>query len=234
MRQFDVAERNRQRQGLGVTLLPRQDFTIGLNGTRTRDKYPDSQFGLQAQNTDNYTVDATLTPDESQSWSLYYTRQNMMWQQSSRAYNSFQKASGSANPANDWTAQHQDKIDSVGVNVTWVVLDDKLSLRLGYDYAASKTDINFSANPASTVNTPPTDMPTLRGKRHTLELSGTYTVRDNLTARAGATLESYRVNDWATDGFAPGSSSVPDVLLLSGSTGSYRAVILHTTLTCRF
>ena len=234
MRQFDVAERNRQRHGLGVTVLPRQDITIALNANRNRDQYPDSQFGLQQQNSDNYTVDATLTPDEYQSWSLYYTRQNMMWRQASRAYFDYDKAKQSGDPVNDWSAQHQDAIDTIGINITLTFLNDQLPVQLSYAYSNIKTDISFVAYPNS-VNTAPTNMPTLHAKRQTIDLSGTYSLRDNLSVRVGAMMESYRSSDWATDGLPPGSSAISsDLLTLSGSAAPYRAFVLSTAVNYRF
>lgn len=235
MRQFDVADRNRQRYGLGMTLLPREDLTIGLNANRNRDQYPASTFGLQEQKTDNYTVDATLTPDEFQSWSLYYTRQNMMWRQTSRAYFEFDRVKQSSNPANDWTAQHRDAIDTVGINITLNFMEDKLPIQLSYAYSNINTDISFTADPTSTINTPPTNMPTLRSKRQTIDLSGTYGIRDDLSVRVGAMMEIYRSSDWATDGLPPGSSAISsDLLTLSGSAAPYRAFVLSTALNYRF
>ena len=232
MRQFDVAERNRQRQGLGFTLLPRQDLTFGLNASRNLDEYNASQFGLQQQKTDNYTVDATLTPDEFQSWSLYYTRQNMLWRQSSRAYFTGAQA---ADAANDWTAQSRDAIDTVGINITLTFLDDQLPVQLSYAYSNINTGISFTADPSSPVNTTPTDMPMLRGKRQTIDLSGTYGLRDDLSVRVGAMMEIYKVSDWATDGLPPGSPAIASNLLtLSGSATDYRAFMLSTALNYRF
>ena len=234
MRQFDIANRDRQRQGLGLTLIPRQDLTIGLNADRNQDQYKASQFGLQTQQANNYTVDATLSPDEFQSWSIYYTRQNMSWHQTSRAYDSFNKALEATNPANDWSATHKDGIDTVGINIMLSFLDDQFPVQLSYAYSDIKTDIRFTADPTSNINTYPTDMPTLRGKRHTIDLSGTYNFRENWSVRLGALVETYRSSDWATDGFAPGTTNIPDVLLLSGSAAPYRAYLFSTALNYLF
>ena len=231
LRQFDVAERDRWRHGLGVTLQPRQDLTLGLNANRNRDQYNDSQFGLQAQKTDNVTVDATLTPDEFQTWSLYYTRQNLTRRQASRVYWSPGQA---ANAVNDWSAQHRDAIDTVGVNITFSFMDDALPVRLGYAYANINTDSSFTADPASTLNTPTIDMPTLKAERHTMDLSGTYSVRDNLSVRLGAMVEFYKTKDWATDGYPPGSSTDPSLLTLSGSATPYRVILVSTALNYQF
>lgn len=235
LRQFDMAERNRQRQGLGVTWVARQDLNLGFHANRNQDVYNASQFGLQEQKTDNYTVDATLTPDEFQSWALYYTRQNMMWRQTSRAYDFFGKGTGAADPANDWSAQHQDAIDTIGINITLTFLDDQLPVQLSYAYSNINTDISFTANPSSSMNTLPSDMPTLKGRRQTIDLSGTYGIRDNLSVRAGILMETYRASDWATDGLPPGSPAIsPDLLTLSGSAADYRAFVLSTAMNYHF
>ena len=127
--------------------------------------------------------------------------------------------------------RHQDKIDTLGLNITLSFLEDTLPVQFSYTYSEIKTDISFAANSGIDA---PANMPTLRGKRQTIDLSGTYAVRDPLTVRVGAMVEIYRANDWATDGFAPGSPAVPGVLLLSGSTAPYRAFMLHTAITYYF
>ncbi|MDO8413295.1 MAG: MtrB/PioB family decaheme-associated outer membrane protein [Gallionellaceae bacterium] len=235
MRQFDIADRDRRRAGIGVTLLPRADLTIGLHASHNQDEYNATQFGLQKQNAKNYTLDTTLAPDEFSSCALYYTRQHTDSQQASRAYwPGGLKATTSADPRNDWVVQQQDKMDTLGVNITLSFFEDQLPVQLSYAYSRINTDISFTADPASSINPPPSNMPALRGKRHTIDISGTYNVRDSLTVRVGAMLETYRANDWATDGYSPGSSAVPGVLLLSGSNASYRAFMLSTVLNYHF
>ena len=239
MRQYDIADRDSARQGLGVTLLPRSDLAIGLNANRNGEKYNASQFGLQEREIKNVTLDATLTPDETSSWSFYFTRQSMIWQQASRAYYAFGgKAAQSSDPVNDWSSHNQDAIDTVGVNITLSFMDDSLPVRFSYAYANINTDISFTANPdganPNSVNTTPINMPTLKSVRQTVDLTGTYSVRDNLSVRLGAMLEFYRTEDWATDGFPPGSAAVPDILTLSGSAAPYRVMLLTTALNYHF
>ncbi len=233
MRQFDVADRNRQRLGLGTTLALRPDLTVGLNANRNDDKYPASQFGLQEQKMVNYTMDATIIPDEVSSWAIYYTRQEMEWRQSSWAYNRVQKGNP-LDPADIWTANYQDVIDTAGVNITYSFLDESLPVRFGYAYANINTDISFNADPASPANTPYVNMPTLEAVRQTIDLSGTYSLGDNLSVRGGAMVEIYRAKDWATDDVLPGSSVAPQVLTLSGSATPYQVVLLSVALNYHF
>lgn len=228
MRQFDIADRDSARQGLGVTLLPRPDLAIGLNANHNGEKYNACQFGLQEREINSATLDATLTPDDVSSWSLYYTRQESGWKQVGNAYD----WGDSLDPANDWSSRHQDAIDTVGVNITLSFLDDSLPVRLAYAYSNIHTDISFTAGSATIPV--PVNMPTLKAERHTADLSGTYSIRDNLSVRVGGMVEFYRSRDWATDGISPGSSTVPEVLTLSGSAASYWAVLVTTALNYHF
>ena len=234
MRQFDVADRNRQRYGFGTMLALRPDLTVGINANRQDDKYPSSQFGLQQQKTANYTIDATLVPDDASSWSIYCTRQDIEGQQSSWAYNFGQKNNGNLDTTNIWSASQQDIIDTVGINITLSFLDESLPVRFGYAYSNINTDISFYADPASPDNTPYVNMPTLEAVRHTIDLSGTYSLGDNLSVRGGAMVELYRAKDWATDEVPPGSTVVPEVLTLSGSATPYQVVLLSLALRYHF
>ena len=234
MRQFDVADRNRQRYGLGTTLGLRPDLTVGINANRQDDKYPSSQFGLQQQKTANYTIDATLVPDDASSWSIYYTRQDIEGQQSSWAYDFGQKNNGNLDTTNIWSASQQDIIDTVGINIAFSFLDESLPVRFGYAYANINTDISFYADPASPLNAPYINMPTLEAVRQTIDLSGTYSLSDNLSVRGGAMVEIYRAKDWATDEVPPGSTVVPEVLTLSGSATPYQVILLSLALSYHF
>ena len=234
MRQFDIADRNSAHQGMGVILLPRPDLTVGMNVNRDGEKYNASQFGLIQRDTGSVTLDTTLTLDDTSSWSFYYTRQGMKWQQSSRAYYSFLKATQSTDPANDWSVQSRDEIDTVGINITLSFMDDTLPVRLSYAFANINTDTRFTADSASIVNTPPVNLPTLKSERHTFDLSGTYSIQDNMSVKAGAMAEFYRSKDWATNDLPPGSSAIPEVLVLSGSEASYQVLVLSLALNYQF
>ena len=108
-------------------------------------------------------------------------------------------------------------------------------MQLSYAYSNINTGISFTADPSGPVNTTPTDRPMLRGKRQTIDLSGTYGLRDDLSVRVGAMMEIYKVSDWATDGLPPGSPAIASNLLtLSGSAADYRAFMLSTALNYRF
>lgn len=234
MRQFDIADRNRLRYGAGTSVMLQPQLTLGVNANHQDDEYPSSQFGLQQQKTANYTLDATLVPDETSSWSVYYTRQNIEWQQSSWAYFFTQHQNGNLDPSNIWSAFQQDTIDTVGVNLSHSFLDETLPVRFGYAYANIKTDISFYADPASPLNTPYFDMPTLKATRQSIDVSGTYSLGENLSIRGGALIELYRVKDWATDDVPPGSAAVPQVLTLSGSATPYQVILVTAALSYHF
>lgn len=240
MQQYDIADRDRSRQGIGLTLPVQQNLTVGMNASRNKDDYPAAQFGMQARENKNYTVDATLTPDQVTNVSLYFTRQEIDLRQASRAYNArggpapFTKAVGSASPANDWTSRTRDASNTIGLNTSRSFMDEKLLVRLNYAYSRANTDINFISQ-ANVFTTPlPADMPTVTSRQQTIDLSGTYKVQKNLKVQLGALVDIRRTTDWATDGIPPGSTASPTLLTLSGTPMPYRALVLHTSMNYRF
>lgn len=240
MQQYDIADRNRSRQEIGLTLPVQQNLTLGMNASRSKDEYFAAQFGLQERENKNFTLDATLTPDQLTNVSLYFTRQKTDTRLASRSYNaqggpaSNTKAVGSADPSNDWTGRLRDAINTIGLDANRSFMDEKLLVRLSYAYSRTNTDINFLSQ-ANVFTTPlPADMPTVTGRQQTIDLSGTYKVQKNLSVQLGALIDLYRTTDWATDTIPPGSTASPSLLTLSGTPAPSRALVLHTSMNYRF
>ncbi|MDC4203964.1 MAG: MtrB/PioB family outer membrane beta-barrel protein [Candidatus Manganitrophus sp.] len=57
---------------------------------------------------------------------------------------------------------------------------------------------------------------------------------ERLSVGASFLYESYRSDDFATDGIAPGSATIPTVVTLSGSVPDYRAQVAVAYLTMEF
>lgn len=240
MQQYDIADRNRSRQEIGLTLPVQQSLTLGINASRSKDDFNAAQFGLQERENENFTLDATLTPDQLTNVSLYFTRQETDTRQASRAYNAQvapppkTKAEGSAAASNDWISRLHDVINTIGLDASRSFMDEKLLVRLSYAYSRANTDINFLSQ-ANVFTTPlPADMPTVTGRQQTIDLSGTYKVQKNLSVQLGALIDLYRTTDWATDTIPPGSTASPSLLTLSGTPAPYRALVLHTSMNYRF
>lgn len=234
MRQLDIADRDRSRQGIGFTLLPHRNLTIGMNISRNDDSYDASQFGLQSRENTNGSVDATLTPDRITSVSLYYARQEFDSLQASRTFSGnppATKALQATQSTRDWWVRTQDALDTIGANVKRGFLDEKLLLRLAYTFARTSTDYSFTAGSAVT---PPTAMPTVLGRRQTMDLSGTYKVEKDMDVQLRLLVELYRSNDFATTGFPAGTTLIPNVLTLSGEPASYRTFVVQSSLHHRF
>lgn len=228
MQQSDIADRDRSRQEIGITLPVQQNLTLGMNASRSKDDFNATQFGLQERENKNYTLDATLTPDQSTTASLYFTRQEIETQQANRqmAGTGAAKAASAIATTTDWTGWIQDAINTIGFNASRSFMDEKLLIRLGYTYSRTNTDISFSTAPAN--------MPTLTGRQKTIDLSGTYQVQKNLKVQLGALVDLYRTTDWATDTIPPGSTASPSLLTLSGTPAPSRALVLHTSMNYRF
>lgn len=234
MRQYDIADRDRSKQGVGLTLLPHQNLTVGVNVNRLKDAFDASQFGLQEQKNNNYTVNVTLTPEPVSSVSLFFTNQFIVSRQNSRSYAAATKAANSIDPNRDWSARNQDSVDTIGVTANRSFMEDKLLVKAGYGFSRTDTDISFAAG--SAVTPAPKDMPGVKSRRTTLDLSATYSMKKELDVQVGAMWERYRSDDWATDGIAPGTSltGTTGLLTLSASPADYRAVVLRTAMNYKF
>lgn len=235
MRQFDIADRDRWKQGVGLTLVPHQNLTVGLNVARLKDEYNASQFGLQEMENKSYTLDATFTPEPVSAVTVYYTRQDIDSRQASRYYTSANKstANDAASAVRDWSVRTEDAVDTIGLSANRSFMEDKLTLKANMAYSRTNTATSFTAG--SGIAPAPTGVPAINSWRKTFDLTGNYKMQKDLDVRVSALWELYRSDDWATDGINPGTSQSGAYLLtLTGSETDYRAFVLRTSVNYRF
>ncbi len=223
MRKYDIADRQRDRVGINMTVFAGPETTVGLYLNRTEDDYDRSLFGLQESDNDSYTVDMTRSLSRHASLYAFYTNEQSEMLQASRDYEGGApgtKAAQAWDATRDWTANHDDKNDTLGVGATLSFLSDDLTVDANYSYSSAVTDISFTAGSALPV---PIDLPQLQTRLNTLDVTGRYRFDKQLTLGVGYNYERYRADNWSTDGFDPGTATIPLVLTMTGGVPDYDA-----------
>lgn len=225
LRKFDVADRERNKLGLYAVIYPAYDTAVGFYFNLTDDDYYNSTLGLTDRETKSFTVDATWSPREYLSLYGFYTREEIETRQAGRDFTGTGGGKASAidpttGPTLDWTAEHDEDVDTIGAGVSVSLLDNMARIKADYTFAQSSAAVGFTT--ASGLDAP-TDMPGLKTRRHNISVKGEYKVLENVGLGAGYQYESYEEDDWSTDGLMPASTQLPRLLALSGSVRDYEA-----------
>lgn len=235
LRQLDLAERDRDSYSVKLNLIPLDTTTVALIYRYRNDDYDDSELGWQEDRLNSYTVDLTTSPTRNATFYAYYTNDLGEKEQASHSFTTAgppgTKFTQAELDTRRWWADHTDETDTVGVGTSLAFLRGQFTIDADYVHAKSTTEIEFRA--ASALPTP-VDMPDLETTRDTVNLTGRYKLRKDLTLGLGYGYEKYESDDWATDDLTPASGlDVKNVLLLTGSTPDYEAHLVKLFMTLK-
>lgn len=234
LRQKDLAERDRDSYSVRLNLTPLDTTTVALSYRYRNDDYNDSELGWQEDRSQSYTVDMTTSPTRNATFYAYYTNDLGEKEQASRSFTTAgppgTKYNQAIDPTRNWWADHTDLTDTVGIGTSLAFLRGQFTIDADYIHAKSTTEIEFRA--ASALPTP-VDMPDLETRRDTVNVTGKYKIRKDLSIGLGYGYEKYESDDWATDGLDPASGDVDNVLLLTGSAPDYEAHLVKLFMTLK-
>lgn len=219
LRRYDVADRDRVKYGANLTFFPITDATVGVYYNYKNDQFGKSILGLNSSETHSITADVNYTPSETTSYFAYYTYERVYTQQTSLSFNS---AATALDRTRNWTANHDDDVNTIGLGVNRALMRKKLNLGFDYALSDSTTAITF-LNGTSAVVANPVNPPNLNTLRHTFRLNSMYRYTKNLDLGARYIFEKYENSDFLLQYFTPGLPTMTNVLTLSGLTPNYNA-----------
>lgn len=230
LRKFDIADRRRYKYGANLTTFPHETTTVGLSYNFTGDEYDPSKIGLQDRDDRSVTVDVSVAPFEALSVHGFYTIQEIDFRQVGRNFGSV--VAQVQDPNRNWRIDHDDDTDTMGTGFNLSMMDHRVTINGTYSFSVSNIATDIEAGPALTP--PAVDLPDLKTRLHSVELSGQYRVTEQLSVGIGYQYEIYKSEDFATAGVDPGSSVIAAVVTLSGSVPNYRAQVGMVYATMEF
>lgn len=123
---FDQAPRDSDRIGGELQLTPGGSVLIGLSYLYNKDDYTETTMGLIDSKWDSLTANFDYTPSDRWNVFAYYTREDITSFQRGRQSG----ATPSTRTIDDWTADIDTKIDSVGAGGNFGIVADKVYLKL--------------------------------------------------------------------------------------------------------
>ncbi|HZX49504.1 MAG TPA: MtrB/PioB family decaheme-associated outer membrane protein [Nitrospirota bacterium] len=222
LRKFDIADRDRTSYDTNITLFPHYTVTTGLYYNHWEDEFGNSELGLLYSKNNSYTVDTAWMPADIFSVSIYYTREDQKWKQAGRHFRdspgTYDKFTESNDTDRNWWVIHDDDVDTIGIESSLGLMENRLIVSAGYSYSESATSIRFRQGVSLTSS----ELPDLSTKIQTVDFQGKYGVNDRMSLGLGLLYENFKSYDWAIDGVEPASASLANVITLSGDVPDYK------------
>jgi len=226
MRQFDVADRDRNRVTALFTVTPVAMFDVNGSVYTGHDKYPNTYFGLRDFKNNGYTVGFDIIPNPKFSAGMTYGYDKNNAFQWSRTANPLSSTDVTfLDPRRDWNLTTLDKVNTVNVYVDCLKVLAKTDIRLSYDLSDGNSNQNYAVTANATIPTPTQYFLQPKNKVQVAKLDGKYYIRKNVALGAAIWYEEYSVQDFAFDP----TTLAPQVLPFAIYTGYTYAPYKATT-----
>lgn len=226
LRRFDQAKRDVNRTSALIQLTPFGNLGITLHYLGNSDDYTETSLGLIEFTNNALTAEVDYSPGET--WGVYgfVTREN--WSSFQRGRQS--GAAPSTNPLDDWTADINDDVDSIGVGGNYSFVPDRVVLKLFGRYQRVNGFNDLESPPGGTpdfaVDIPNFDDTSLWSGSAELE----YSVNTNWSLSVGSWLESYEIDDAQTVGV---TNYMPGGFFLAPNDTDYNAAVAYVRASYR-
>ncbi|MGV7220761.1 MAG: MtrB/PioB family decaheme-associated outer membrane protein [Nitrospinales bacterium] len=224
LRRYDVADRNRIKSGLNLSLMPSPTLTLGMGYQFNMDEYEDSGLGLQEITNHDLTFDINYIPDEMSSIYAFYSYNVRQLDQMGRAFDPM-IAGSISDPERNFETNLHDHSHTIGIGTKLAFLNNKLTWETEYNFSVSNTNNNFSAGSHPSVSNP-SNLPNLETYLHSFTTTGKYKLSKNLSLGLTYMLQSFSSDDFALEEFSPlsvlGGRPI-QVILLSDQVQDYLA-----------
>ena len=182
MRRYNMADRNRDKVRWSADYQAGETVTLQASADYNKDHYTDSRYGLTGAKDWSGNMEATWTPSEQFTATVFYTHEDQRAQTAGNSYTAnsstanvsgftvvsggcfatiaLRNASNKIDPCTDWATDMHDKVDVLGLNFERSgFLDDKLGLSGEVTYTQARTDNlvaggSYANNPLAVAGAP--------------------------------------------------------------------------------
>jgi MtrB/PioB family decaheme-associated outer membrane protein len=219
LRQFDIANRTRNRVTAIVQVVPFD--TIGFNASAAigEESRPESAFGLQDNDFRAFTVGVDYTPVAGLSAGLSYGFDNYSTLQQSRQANPGPQF---ADPTHDWWTDMNEDVHTWSLSVAVPQVTSRTSANVGYDFVGSRARYLYIVRPDTTL-TQPQQLRPVRNTFHTATADVRHTLTRQLALGVGYRFDGYDVEDFALSPGTLNSPLIPTFLNLMHQSRPYHA-----------
>jgi MtrB/PioB family decaheme-associated outer membrane protein len=203
---------------------------------------PGDQLGLLEDDRLHYGLDAMFTPSERLTWNAFVSveqadsLQRGLEYQENNKQNPSAVASAELGPwtraGSQWTADFEDEITVFGLGASYVVVPDKVTLRLDSSASRGRIDLEyrgFGVTDSFGVPFPENHVfffspspPTIRHDNYVVDASVDFQLLADFALTVGYLYDRYKVSDWQQEANTPWYESVGSEYLLRDTADSHR------------
>jgi len=229
MRKYNIADRIRDKATAIVTLMPAEQWSIGLHANVMRDDYKSSEIGLTDSRITSYTADVTFLPMTSTSIYAFFSVEDMKYNQDGHAFSGgANKLPHFADPERDWWASHRDQVDTVGLGFKHELIKNRLDV--GADYVRSDSEGKVNVTTGTSLTSEP--LPVSKTKLDAIGVYAKYKLMKNWSVKVRYWHEKYKSNDWAFDGVDP--DTLANVIGMGETSPDYKVNVYAVSVAYRF
>jgi MtrB/PioB family decaheme-associated outer membrane protein len=216
LRKFNLAARTRDSAGLRGDYTLGEKVSMGASVDYASDAYRDTLIGLKSARSVGLGLDVTASIGESAQVGAFGQAERQLSRQ----------AGSSSFSVPDWQSENRDRSETLGVNVRYAAIPDKLDLGAELEWSRSHGDL--------TVSTPSVDpgFPAAAGTISRARFFGSYRLRSDLRLDASLLHQRLRSNDWHYDGVNPGT--LPNLLALGNQSPNHDVSVVQLSLRYSF
>jgi MtrB/PioB family decaheme-associated outer membrane protein len=231
-RQFDIADRDRDRGTVILTVTPAAQFDVNASVSAGKDNYRNTGFGLRDNKNNGWSVGFDLVPVQTVNFGVNYGFEKYTALQWSRTANPA-PSPGFFDPTRDWGIDSGDQVKTFSASLDLVKALPKTDVRLSYNLSDGKATYVYKLTPNSTILSgitygpgnvyapiPVVQLPQLKNKLADTRVDLTHYVRQNVALGIGYWYESYKVDD-----FALNPSTTGTIVPVNGSSGVFASTI---------
>lgn len=204
MRHFDIADRDRRRFTVIATATPNDFFGITASAGVGRDDYPASEFGLQAYDSNQYSLGVDLIPNDRVGFNVVYA-----WEDYTSLTQSRNAAPGAqfVDPTRNWLMDYDGQVKNIDATLDLAGVAPRTDLRFNLNWSDSEDLYTYLLVAGSTLP-PPSQLDPVINELLRAEVDLGYRLTNNV--RIGA---AYWYEDFHTEDFALGPLTMSDIAL---------------------
>jgi MtrB/PioB family decaheme-associated outer membrane protein len=222
LRRYDQAERDVNRISFMANVTPFGAFALNFNYLQNEEEYTASSHGLIEADVQSWTAEVDYSPSDRWSAYAFYTLEN--WSNFQRGRQS--GATPSADPADDWTSDVDDDVNTFGLGGNVTFIPERLEMKLFGRYQSINGFNDFSSPPGGTnLSREPQDIARYDDQTvWSLSAEAQYRLSGPWFLSAGGWIEGYEVDDAFTDNTR---NYMPGGWFLDPNDRDYDAFVLY-------
>ena len=203
MRLYNMADRDRYGVRGYASLYNGERASLGLDLEYNKDKYDNSEIGLEDGSYNRFGFDAAyLFPREVSTYAAFYREKIDSKQVGSQTF---------SNP--DWLGKTDDKFYTGTVGLKYPRIIGRLGANAEYTYARSAGRVENDTSGLESA------FPKLRTRLHQFKLALDYPYTRSLSLKFGYLYEKFTSDNWALEGIGP--DTVPNLVSLGAAPYDY-------------